>query len=92
MSPFEIGVILHYHCRVGDHEIVTRPPPIGPSTLDWFLKEELLRPTRDDEQHIDHPAVFSITPRGRAYVEALQALPLPVQVWVIPERTEAIQR
>lgn len=86
MSPYGIKILLHYYAIPEEHEDAQRTPPIWTSTIDDFLLEGLLRPSRPDE--IDPSryatATFQITERGRAYCDALQRVPLPVQVWVIP--------
>ena len=79
MTPYEIDILLHYYARCEDHGDVERKPPIWPSTLLYFLEQELLATANAEAQ-----AHYAITDRGRAYVEALQRVPLPVQVWVMP--------
>lgn len=78
MTLFEIGILLHYAARPGDPEAIDAP--IGPETCARMLADGLLR--RADVAGL-HSATFELTPRGYAYVDALQQVPLPVQRWVV---------
>ena len=80
MTPYEIDILLHYYSRAEDHEDIHRKPPIWQPTLRRFLDDELLQPTANGAD-----VIYAISERGTAYVEALQRIPLPVQIWVIPE-------
>lgn len=77
MTVFELGILLHYYARVDDCDACNRNVPIWRETVEMFLREELLRrapePIRD--------ACYEITDRGRAFVDALQTVPLPTQHW-----------
>jgi hypothetical protein len=79
MTPFEIDVLLHYYTRPTDHEVLQRNPPIWTETRTRFVADGLL------EVSSNRCTAFKITDRGRAYVEALQRVPLPIQKWVQPE-------
>ena len=87
MTPYDIGVLLHYHCTMHDHPDLERNPPIWRPSIQWFLEERLLESTvggADD-------AAYRITERGRFYVDnGLCEVPLPVQEWRIPERPRPI--
>lgn len=79
MTPFEIGIALHYHTRCCDAEEIK--VPIGPATIKMFMDEGLLvRHFDADDTQQYHP-----TEKLHAYVEALEKIPLPVQKWVISE-------
>lgn len=80
MSPYELGVMLHYYAHIDDHESFVRNPPIWKETHDRFIADGLLEVTPKDEMR---DAVLRITPKGRAFVEALQRVPLPRSVWVV---------
>src|SRR5687768_9167382 len=82
VSPYEINVILHYYSRVGDHDDMERNPPGWGQTMALFTDNGLIRRAvyRDER----HPRCYELTERGTAYCEALQRVPLPVQVWVTP--------
>lgn len=82
MTPYEIGVLLHYYARVDDHPDIQRNPPIWRPTIDDFKAAKLLA-TRAAEDN-RHEAVYVLTSRGRAYMDVLQAVPLPSLMWVMP--------
>jgi hypothetical protein len=77
VTPYEIGIMLHYYAHVGDSPERERGAPIWSETLHDFLINGLLEPS-----HAPGGAVYRITPKGRAFVEALQQVPLPEQVWI----------
>jgi hypothetical protein len=77
MTPFEIGIALHYYSRTVDCDEAL--VPIGPSTMKWFVDNGLLTEHFGDRVQHYHP-----TEKLRTYCDALQKIPLPVQVWVLP--------
>lgn len=79
MTPFEIDILLHYATTSGDHPLMSNPPPIWRHTINGFLESGLLACGNDGQ------AAYVATDRLRAYAEALQRVPLPVQVWVMPD-------
>jgi hypothetical protein len=76
MSPFDIGVLLHYYAHVDDHPRMRDNPPVWRQTVEWMLADDLLMASTDEA------VTYQITERGRAYVNALQAVPLPVSKWI----------
>lgn len=92
MTPFELSVMIHYYAHVDDHEAFSRNGPIWVETKTRFLAEFLLELVPSGEVR---ESAFRITPRGRAFVEALGMVPLPslqsrAPVWVMewPTREE----
>lgn len=81
MTPYELGVLLHYYAHADDHPDLKRQPPIWEITITKFLAQALLVPHFSP----DEPD-YRITERGSVYVGALEKVPLPVQVWVIPRQ------
>ena len=88
MTPLEIDIILHYYAiaedyRGGDHSA----PAVG-EAIKRFISADMLRPATpnpEDRLLAVRPPAYVVTERGRIYVEALQAVPLPIQKWVMPE-------
>lgn len=75
MTPFEIGILLHYYSCADDHEHL-----LGSSEARQQLEVSgLVR------QAVGSARKFDITDRGRAYVDALLHVKLPVAVWVMPD-------
>lgn len=77
MSPLEIKIMLHYYTIPTDIENVDSDAQ--GRAIDRLLKAELLT------VHHEAPPRWRITPRGKAYVEALCRVPWPIQKWVMPE-------
>jgi hypothetical protein len=76
MTPFQIGILLHYFCRPTDPEEQMRAP-IWRETVNEFLNWDLLRINADSRRE----STYAITPRGECYCRALQAMPLPMPRW-----------
>ena len=83
MTPYEIDIVLWYYVRVGDHPDIQRNPPVWRPTVDGFIDNGLLLISKG---RMD--VVYVLSERGRAYVEALQRVRLPVQTWVMPGEAE----
>lgn len=77
MTPFAIGILMHYATTLGDHPVVFDNPPIWDSTRKWFLENDLLVDGRPQ-------TAWKATERCKAYVDFLCAVPLPVAQWVLP--------
>lgn len=78
MTPFELDILLHYYGCADDHPVVQRNPPIWPETRDAFLETELMEFAVPGES-----ATYRLTARGKAYIEYVLAVPLPVVKWVL---------
>ncbi len=85
MTPLEIGVLLHYYTTPGDYAGVSNvfdyhcPPGPWQECLRKFIDSGLLRETLPDEVSTQR---LHLAERGRAYVEAIMAVPMPQKVWV----------
>jgi hypothetical protein len=77
VTPYEINILLHYYSRAEDHPDISRNPPIWRPTMFSFAERGLICDGT-------HGVSYGLTDRGRAYIEALQRIPLPQQVWVMP--------
>lgn len=79
MTPLEINVLLHIHCvaepieNLGSHSSAQR------DAVTWFKTEGLI------QSDTESGCAYSLTDRGRAYVQFLMAMPLPVAKWTIPQ-------
>lgn len=83
MSPLQISILLHYHCRTTDFRDGDFSAPAVRQSIDWMRDGSNLI----QESNEDHcTRAYMLTERGQTYVEALKAVPLPVQVWQMPER------
>lgn len=79
MSPLEIDMMLHYYSRANDYREGDFSAPAVAKTIAYFTKEGLIA-----ESPQRAAAKYFITERGRAYVEFLKAVPLPISKWVHP--------
>ncbi len=83
MSPLNIHCLLEYHTMPwGSPDIKNRHSMAVASLLEMGL---IVVDTDADDDNPPH----KITPMGTYYVEQLQALPLPVMRWEIPEVAES---
>lgn len=83
--PLFIMMMLHYYALPGPY--AENEPRHQASTAcqkfhEQMVREQLLR--RLDEPD-NYGCGYEITQKGRAYVDALCVMPLPVAKWVIPE-------
>lgn len=74
MTPYQIGILLHYYCRADDYD---KPAPILRETLEGFIADGLLVEDAIGDRR------FEMTRRGVAYCEALQRVGLPESRWVM---------
>ena len=77
MTIYEMGILMHYHCRCIDHEDLDRQPPVWKPTIEDFLRRGLLIGISGGNMR------YNITERGRVYVKALERVPLPEPSWTI---------
>lgn len=91
MSPLQIEIALHYFSRGDDYRTVSQSPnaytpPAIVDVLALFVDSGLLR---TDKRSGDFERKYHPTEALRVYVNAVCAVPLPVQQWVIPQQGEA---
>lgn len=77
MTPYEINILLHYYATSTDYEGCGEP--ILHQTITEFCKNGLLQASTDHRDDRN----YTITDRGKAYCNALTAIPLPIQTWTI---------
>ena len=78
MTPYQITILLHYASSLDDYP--RNGAPIHNATVDNFVIQGLLELTAE------HRPTYKATSKLMAYSAALQDVPLPVSVWVIPDR------
>ena len=84
MTIYEIKILLHYFACRDDHPHVVENPPAWRPTIEAMQESRLLMLNSVAQQHATKRC-YDLTDRGRVFCLALQELPLPVQVWKIPE-------
>lgn len=85
MTPLEIEIVLHYHTRANDYRDGDFSFPAVRETLDCFREDLNLIENWPEDDKSPTNQTYRITERGRIYAEALKAVPLPIQIWVIPD-------
>lgn len=84
MSPLEIEILLWYFARCSDFRDGDFSAPAVRGAIDTFRDvDKLIEPIASGI------ASYQLTERGKAYVNALLAIPLPVCRWEIPQQTAA---
>lgn len=82
MTPYEIGIAMHYHTRAGEYKDGAL---ICDDTILHFVSFGLLAMLSEPDRY---GALHVATPRLHAYCDALCDVPLPISKWVIPEKGE----
>lgn len=83
MTLLEIEILFHYYTTPGDYRDGDLSAPAVREAIDNFLNHPdgaLLKANAN-------PALqgkYSTTERCQVYIDALRAVPLPVQQWVMP--------
>lgn len=81
MTPIKLEILMHYDRCLDDY----RNGDFGNAdvryAIDDLVKAKLIDPTPSKY------ASFVLSDRGRCYVDALLAIPLPVPVWAMPRFT-----
>ncbi len=80
MTPLQIEMLLHYYSRADDYRDGDFSAPAVQEALEGFKRDELLAA----DQAGPPRTCYVITERGRVYVEALRAVPMPERRWVMP--------
>lgn len=90
MSPLQICIVLHYYYspedwQDGDWNDGQRNTVRGLANMGLIELDPRSHPINLGYR----PGTYRITDRGRFYVEALKATPLPVQVWQMPALSDS---
>lgn len=76
MTPYEMDILLYYHCRVDDHPDIERQPPVYTPTMQSLVADGLITLAGVEGRF------YEMTPRGHAYCESLKRVPLPRPAWI----------
>jgi hypothetical protein len=79
MTPLEIQMLLHFYTTTAPW---TAWYSAQESALCTFVAQELVTGNQDDG--------VCLTSRGKAYVEFLMAMPLPVMEWRLPSPRQEV--
>jgi hypothetical protein len=82
MTPLLIEILMHYATRGDDYRDGDFSAPAVREGIDWLRDDAKLIEHRQPNAAISN--MYQLTERGRVYFDALQSVPLPVQVWVMP--------
>ena len=81
MTLLQISIMAHYFCRGDEYNDGDLSAPAVREAIDMLRAEQMI----EQRPHMSGVyATYQATKRGEAYIHALQALPLPVQTWVMP--------
>lgn len=81
LTLIQIGLVLHYHYSPVEHPYIDTEPKAFGIAIRGLIDAGLLVPHhRTDE----YSASYKTTEKAAVYVEAIRALPLPVNQWVMP--------
>jgi hypothetical protein len=78
MTPYELEVCLWYYSRAEDWKGMDAP--IWPSVRDKLIEMGLI-----EDSDASWGASYVRTERLNAYINGLLNMPLPIQVWVMPD-------
>jgi hypothetical protein len=80
-TPNDIEIILHYYCTSSPHERIDAPAVL--ESIEMFKHNEMLY----DKQE---RGCYGLTNKGIAWVQMLQSLPFPRQIYVDQNNKEII--
>jgi len=83
MSPYEIGVLLHYYGSPEDpcEDKFNMRSVLWRETIDAFIQNNLI-----ETDISENTRTYKLTERGEVYVkDGLLMVPLPVQSWHMPK-------
>lgn len=84
MTPLEIDILLWYATRAVDYRDGDFTAPAVREAIDSFRDDlGLIEPLEVDARGSGELQSYRLTARGRAYVDALTSLPLPICRWVM---------
>jgi hypothetical protein len=89
MSPLGISILLHFHCSSSPYIHHWTPngyPEVVKKFMLWAEDAQLIYDGSKQCKRCEDTA-FTLTPRGKAYVDRLMSTPLPrkVETWVFDE-------
>jgi len=95
MTPLEIEILLHYKTHIGDYRSGDFWEPKVCKFIHACRTElGLLRKSTPDDHKRDcanRTSVYVLTDRGKMYIDAVCAVPLPIQKWIMPEAAKQEQ-
>ena len=82
MTPLQIKILLHYYTCVDGYGRAddNRKEPAVIEAISQFMRNGMLKPSPE--------GLYTVTDRGKAYIDALRSMPLPVCEWRVPETGE----
>ena len=96
MSPLKIKILLHYYSTAGQYNEGEFDAPAIREAIDEFVQLGLLKRDPPDSMCSRADGILTAEERYKAtdgvkiYVETLEAVPLPVLKWVMPEPEEVM--
>ena len=81
ITPIQLKVLLHYYSEAEDLR------PLAPKiqeALDWWIDLSMLK----HRAGRDMPTEYSLTHKGRWYIDELLLTPLPIATFFTPDREQ----
>ena len=85
MTPFEIEVLLHYHYSPHDYPGLDSNPAVMDAVTKFCQAGILTEWTNRTPRFYKNDAAM------KAYIDTITSIPLPKQVWIIPEQEKINQ-
>lgn len=88
MSPLEIEILFWFNIRCCDYRDGDFSAPAVREAIDRFRDDlGLLEVIAPETRNKGDDRTYRCTDRARFYLDAIQAIPLPVARWEIPQKT-----
>lgn len=88
MSPLQLGILLHYYAAADDFRAGDFSAPAVREAIDTFRADyndcNYEMAGMLTTQGAFDGQTYSLSDRGRFYIDGLLSVPLPVQVWQMP--------
>ncbi len=84
MSPLALDILLHYYTSASDYRDGDYSAPAVRELIDAFKGDLMLLEERPELERYKY-GLYQLTQRGNVFVAHLCSIPLPIQVWVMPD-------
>lgn len=86
---YQMQILMHYHCSYAEYK--NKDAPIFKETIDHLINLGLINRGPQINPHLPQgmsdPEYHGNREALAVYIKALEAIPFPVNIWVLPEQT-----